>query len=284
MATFMWASSFVALKIALETMGPMSIVFGRMLVASLIFIMFLSCFKKLTFNRLDIIYIVAMVLLQPCLYFLFEIKALQFTSASQAGVITATLPLLTAIGAGLFLGEIITKRLVFGSILALLGAAWLSLEASVEAYAPSPLFGNFLEFMAMVCAAGYAIVVKHLTKRFSALFLTAIQAFTGTLFFLPLVVWESWGVFPNFTLEGVVAILYLGAVVTLGGYGLFNFALTKLPASKASAFTNLIPAFVVVLAFILLDERLNKEQLLATSLIFLGVVLTQIKIKKRTKI
>lgn len=282
-ATLIWASSFIALKIALDTMGPMSIIFGRMVAASIVFLFFWSYFRGLSFTPSDIKYLLAMVLLEPCLYFIFEIKALQYTSASQAGVITSTMPLLAAIGAGIFLGENITKRLLFGSCLAIAGAIWLSLEASVEEYAPNPLLGNTLEFVAMLCAAGYTIIIKHLTKRFSALFLTAIQAFAGAIFYLPLALWEWQGAMPTLSFEGVIAILYLGVIVTLGGYGLFNFSLTKLPASRASVFINLIPAFVVILAFLILGETLNLNQLFAAGVIFLGVFITQANFKKKEK-
>ena len=33
-------------------------------------------------------------------------------------------------------------------------------------------------------------------------------------------------------------VLYLGVVVTLAGYGLYNYALTKIDASKAAIFVN----------------------------------------------
>lgn len=279
-ATLVWASSFIALKIALETMEPMSIIFGRMLFASIVFCFFWKYFKGLNFSKEDIKYLLLMVFLEPCLYFVFEIKVLQFTSASQAGVITSTMPLLAAIGAGIFLGEAITKRLLLGSILAIFGAIWLSLEASVQDYAPNPILGNLLEFLAMLCGAGYTIIMKHLTKRFNAIFLTAIQAFAGTIFYLPLALWEWQGAMPTITFEGFLAMLYLGVFVTLGGYGLFNFSLSKLPASKASVFVNLIPAFAVILAFIVLKETLNVNQILAAGVIFLGVFITQTKSRK----
>lgn len=280
LAATIWASSFIALKIALDSVGPMSIIFGRMIVASLIFAIFIPKFLKIKFSKNDVLLIGLMVLFEPSFYFIFEIKALQFTSASQAGVITATLPLLVAIGAGIVLKEAITKRLIFGSVLALSGAIWLSIEASVETYAPNPLLGNFLEFIAMICAAGYTITLKFLTKKISALFLTAIQAFAGAIFYLPLAFWESWGRSLNYSSDGIFAIFYLGIIVTLGGYGLYNFALTKLPASKTSAFMNLIPAIALILGFIILNERLSFYQLLATGLIFLGVIITQSRSRK----
>ena len=283
MATFIWASSFIALKFALDTVGPMSIISGRMLIASLMFVFFYKRFLGLSFTKEDVKYMALMVLLEPCLYFVFEIKALQLTTASQAGVITATMPLMTAVAAGVLLGEIITKKLIFGSLLAMIGVIWLSIEASADTKAPDPLLGNFLELLAMVCGAGYAIAMKYLTQKFTPLFLTAIQAFAGAIFYLPLALWEWQGVVPDFEINGFLAIAYLGIVVTMGGYGLFNYSLTKLPASKASAFINLIPVFAIFLAFIVLDERLSFIQLVASGLIFAGVFISQTSVPKRLR-
>lgn len=68
---------------------------------------------------------------------------------------------------------------------------------------------------------------------------------------------------------------YLGVVVTVGAYGLFNFGVSRLPASQATAFTNLIPLFTLVFAAVLLGERLSAEQMVAAGLVFVGVLLSQ---------
>lgn len=275
MAALVWSSSFIALKIALETIHPMSVIFSRMLIASCIFLFFYKQFIKLRFTKDDIKYILIMVFCEPCLYFMFEVKALELTSASQAGVITSTMPLITAIGAGILLKEVITKRVLAGSIIAMAGAIWLSFSASVQEYAPNPVLGNFLEILAMICGAGYALALKHLTSKFSALFLTAVQAFAGALFFAPFALYEWITLGLSIDTSSFLAILYLGVVVTIGGYGLFNYALSLLPASKVSSFINLIPAFTIILAFILLGERLNTMQFIASGVIFFGVFVSQ---------
>lgn len=274
-ATLFWSSSFVALKIALEGTPPMSVIFFRMVIASCIFIFFYKRFIKLQFVKSDIKYILIMVFCEPCLYFIFEAKALELTSASQAGVITSTMPLITAIGAGIFLKEIITKRLLLGSVIAMAGAIWLSVSADIQEYAPNPVLGNFLEALAMICGAGYALSLKHLTKKFSALFLTAVQAFAGAVFFAPFALYEWLNVGLSVNIDSALAIFYLGAFVTIGGYGLFNYALSLLPASRVSSFINLIPAFAVLLAFLILGERLNFMQFIAAAVIFLGVFISQ---------
>ncbi|MBL4573782.1 MAG: DMT family transporter, partial [Gammaproteobacteria bacterium] len=76
-------------------------------------------------------------------------------------------------------------------------------------------------------------------------------------------------------------IAYSGVIVTLGGYGLYNYAQSEIDASKAAAFINLIPLFTLLLAFLILGENLSSTQLVACAIILLGVFITQMKYKKR---
>ena len=275
-AMMVWASSFIALKSAIGPIGPMSVIFGRMFIASLCFLYFIKGFLKLKFTKDDIKYISLMAAFEPCMYFIFEAKALQYTTAGQAGMITSMMPLITAIGAGIFLKELISKKLIFGSLIAVSGAVWLSLSSSGNQSASDPLLGNTLEFLAMFCAAGYTISLRHLSKKFSALFLTAIQAFIGCLFFLPFALWEYNTMVMDFNQEAFLWVAYLGVVVTLGGYGLFNYAVGRVEASKASMFVNLIPVFTLLLAFLILGEKLTYIEMVASIVILSGVFITQI--------
>ena len=285
-AMFIWGSSFIATKSAMNDVGPFTVIFLRMLVASLCFVYFIKRFLKYDFTKKDIKLILLLALFEPCLYFVFEAKALQYTTASQAGMITSMMPIITAMAAGYFLKEIITKQLIFGSLIAMSGAIWLSLEASSSFNAPNPLLGNFLEFLAMVCAAGYTIVARYLGEKFSALFLTAIQVFIGAIFFLPLFLYEYSTTTINLTPQALFWIVYLGVVVTLAGYGLYNYALTKIEASKAAIFVYLLPVFTLLLANIILDEKLSVFEFIACFIILVGVFISEFsysKIKKKIK-
>jgi len=274
-AMMVWATSFVALKSAIGPLGPMSVIFFRMFFASLCFIYFIKQFTKLSFTKDDLKYIAIMTLFEPCMYFIFEAKALQNTSAAQAGIITSMMPLITAVGAGVILKEVITRRVIIGAVLAVVGAVWLSLSASSSESAINPLLGNTLEFLAMVCGAGYAISARALSAKFSPLFLTSIQAFIGALFFLPFAIYEYNTIEMHITQSAFLWTLYLGVVVTLGGYGMFNFALGRIEASKASVYINLIPVFAVIVAYLFLGERLKFVQFLASGVILMGVAVSQ---------
>ena len=51
--------------------------------------------------------------------------------------------------------------------------------------------------------------------------------------------------------------------------------MSRLPASQASAFVNLIPLFTLLFAVLLLGERLDGQQLFGAGLVFSGVALSQ---------
>jgi drug/metabolite transporter (DMT)-like permease len=275
-ATVLWASSFIALKLAFRSYDPMFVIFGRMAVASVCFLIFLPGFlRKIDYRKGDIRRIAFMALCEPCLYFIFEAKAIENTTASQAAMICATLPLIVAVVARIFLKENISRRMVAGFFLAIVGACWLSISAESSENAPNPMLGNFLEFMAMVCAVGYITTLKYLTARYSPFFLTALQAFVGAVFFLPLALFPT-SSFPTvFEPTAAMAVIYLGAAVTLGAYGCYNFGVSKLPASQATAFANLIPVFTIILGWLILGEKFNFMQYLAAATVFAGVILSQ---------
>ncbi len=274
-----WASSFIALKSVMQDLNEFTVIFFRMLIASSCFLYFIKSFLKYKFTKKDLKLILLLALFEPSLYFIFEIKALGYTSASQAGLMTSFMPILTAMLAGYFLKEIITKQLVVGAVFTLSGAVWLSLQSGASEFAPNPLLGNFLEFLAMLCGAGYTIVARYLSDKFSALFITALQSFIGAIFFFPFFLYEYITMPFSITSEAIWWLLYLGVIVTLGGYGLYNYALTKIQASKTAMFINLIPIFTLLLAYLILNEVLTNLQLFASAMIIVGVLVSQTKRK-----
>ena len=273
-AMALWGSSFIALKIAFAELSPMWVICGRMVLGSLVFIAAWRWRGRIEYRRGDWRYLLGLAVCEPCLYFIFEALALQNTSASQAGMITALLPLLVAVGAYVFLHERISRLSLAGFLIAVGGAVWLSLSGTADAHAPNPLLGNFFEFLAMLCAMGYMLILKHLSQRYSAFAMTALQAFVGAPFFLLLALFTE-PVPVEISATGVAAVVYLGVLVTVGAYGLFNHGISRLPANQASAFVNLIPLFTLLFAVLVLDETLNGEQIGAALVVFTGVALSQ---------
>ncbi|MFP4540370.1 MAG: DMT family transporter [Opitutales bacterium] len=279
-AMLLWGSSFPGLKYALAHFDAWFLIWVRLSIAGILAALLWGRMRAVRLTRQDWPWLILMGLSEPCLYFVFELLALSYTSSAQAGIVVALLPILVALAAAVFLGERLTRRIVLGAGLAFLGAAWMSWSGRSVASedAPNPLLGNFLELCAMVCATGYIIAVKRLSERHSALFLAGVQNWVGMVFFLPFVLigggWRE-------ALEGEIpplawgALVYLGAFVSLGAFFLYNFALHHIPANRASVFANLIPVFAVVLSMALLGEVLTLGQVVACGLILLGLVVAQ---------
>jgi drug/metabolite transporter (DMT)-like permease len=143
--------------------------------------------------------------------------------------------------------------------------------------APNPVLGNFLEFIAMICATGYMVSLRHLTIRYSPFFLTAMQAFIGCIFYFPFLFLPTTELPGSFDMPSALAICYLGAVITLGAYGLYNYGLKYISASQSAAYVNLIPVISVFLGWLILDEIFMPNQIIAAVVVMAGVWLTQLK-------
>ncbi|MDO7642544.1 MAG: DMT family transporter [Reinekea forsetii] len=273
LAMILWGSSFIALKITVNEMSPMIVVFLRMAIGTVAFLVVWPWLRHgFVYQSGDWKFLLGMVLFEPCLYFLFESQALRYTSAGQAGMVTAMLPLMVAIAAYFFLGERNNLKQWFGFLIAVAGVIAMTLTGDNSAQAPNAILGNFLEFLAMVMAVGYTLLVKHLVKRYSAFVLTALQSFSGAIFYLPLALLADWP--SQISLSTMGWLLYLGLVVTLGAYGLYNFSLGFVKASTAAGYANLLPVFTLLFSMLILGERLTLIQWIAICVVFVGVYLS----------
>ena len=273
-AVVFWGSSFSIMKVSIHSLGPWAVMWARMAVALVAILPFWRKIWPLPYRPGDWKLLLPLCLFEPCLYFTLEANALRFTSSSQAGLITASVPLMVAFAAHFALGERVSKWTVTGLVAAMGGVAWLTLAGDPSDVATNPLLGNALEMGAMISAVGYILLVKKLSWRYGPFTLTAMQIVTGFFFFLP-------GAY-SFLGKGVVltsgqigALVYLGVCVTLGAFGFYNYGIAHVPANRASAFINIIPVVAVIFGWTLLGETLNGAQIAAAFCVLAGVWLSQ---------
>ena len=274
-SAFLWGGSFPSMRFLLRTLDPWTVMWLRMTLASLAILPAAKSLKFRSIRKKDWKFLIPMVLFQPCLYFLLEANALRLTTSTQAGVISAAVPLLVSLGAWLFLAEKLSLRLWAGLFLSIAGVIVLTLAGRNGGEGSHILLGNTMELAAMFCAAASMVIIKILSDRYNPWTLTALQSFTGSLFFLPglgrIFTQKSWPL----VVEGLPLILYLGIFVSLGAFGLYNWGMSRIKASSASSFINLVPVTAVLLGWTLLGESLNSWQSLASVLVIGGVWLSQ---------
>ncbi|WP_051261214.1 DMT family transporter [Desulfovibrio inopinatus] len=278
-AVALWGASFAAMKVAITALNPMTVMWARMAIALLCLLPFLPKLAPWRIPRKDIKWVALLVVLQPCLYFLLESHALQYTTSAQAGVVSAILPLLAAFGAWLAFSERLTRIMILGLFVSLMGVAWLTFATQEERTATFPLLGNTLEFAAMVCAAGYMLVIKKLSFTMSSWALTSLQIIAGFIFFSP-------GAFDVQSLNTLrdplflAVVLFLGSCVTLGAFGCYNWAISHMPAARAASAINLIPVVAAGVGCFFLHEDLSLAVCIGGVCVVIGVFLSQYSLLK----
>ncbi len=274
-AVLLWGGSFSAMRTALADLHPWSVMWIRMLIALVCVLPMYRTVDVSMYRKGDWKLLLPAVILQPCLYFWCESAALGLTTSAQAGVISASVPLLVAVGAWMTLREPLSMRTVAALLVSLAGVAVLSFAGEATEAAPSPLLGNGLELMAMVCAAANMILIRFLGRRYGAWTLTVMQVVTGCVFFSPGAMYLLELPAGTFDTQLVLILLFLGAGVTLGAFSLYNWAITRMPAGTASAHINLIPVVAVVCGFLFLGETMSPVQLAAAGVVLVSVLMTQ---------
>lgn len=270
-AVLLWGTSFTATKAALSGFAPMTVIWLRMALASFTVLFIKSRIPAPQYRTGDWKILAILCLMQPCLYFLLEGYAISLTSSSQAGMISALVPLLVAAGAWMVLKEPMSLRGVAGLLVSILGVVCLSLGGVTGASAPNPVLGNMLEVGAMVCVAVYMVVMKRLSARYSTWWLTSMQCVAGAVFFLPGLFMTDMGGLAEVSAIAWLAVAYLGLFVTLGAFGLYNMAMTMMPAGKAALSINLVPPVALVGGWLMLGEIMTPVQFVACGVVGFGV-------------
>jgi drug/metabolite transporter (DMT)-like permease len=274
-AMAIWGSSFAVMKLAVAVHDPILITFARLVVASGVFLALRRRFWPIRYRRGDWRWLTLMAVCEPVLYFALETNALRFTSSAAAATVIAWLPLGVALAAQWLLREAVTGRLYVGVLIAVAGVILLTSVGEATVLSPNPWLGNALEFLAMLCAVGYTLTVKHLSTYYSALFLTAAQAGIGSVLYLPLIPFATFNTTVTNAWPALLAVLYLGAVVSVVAYLCYNHALGQLPASQVAAYSSLIPAFAALFGWLMLGETLTLIQIAAILLVLVGLAYSQ---------
>lgn len=262
----------VAMKYAFESFSVVHVIFARVAFAGIFYLFLIKKWKNFPYKKGDWKYLAAMVMLEPCLFFVCETYAMKFTTASQGGVIAACFPMCASVAGWIVIKEKLHRRIIVAILLAVIGVAISSWFAPGDVRASNPMLGNMLMFGAVLSSTGYAICARIISQRYSFLAISAIQALGGMLVFFPALLMEP---LPTaITLSSLLGLLYMGIGVGIIAYFLFNLSLSYVQAGIVALFSNLIPVFTLVFAYILLDEEINFFQLCGIAVALTGIVIS----------
>lgn len=294
-AMIIWGLSFIWSSQTYKSLNPTATIFLRLVIATAFFSAILFSFRlneKIRREHLKLFAIAA--LFEPFLYFIFEGYGLIYTSPIISSAIIAMIPLVTPIAAAIFLKERLSAMNIVGLIVSFTGVIVMLLNKDME-FSASPLGIMFL-FLTVLVAVGYSIALIKLTHLYKPMTVTWMQNIIGMIYFIPLVfIMEKFmpSDFGNVRAY-IVPLVCLGIFCSAIAYALWAYAYSKLGASKANVYTNLIPVFTAIFSYIILifnrdnmdisdieAYELNVQKIAGIALVVGGLFLSQKKIQKR---
>lgn len=272
--TFAFGLSFVATKTALRGFEPLLLALLRFALAgAILWVVWRLRPSRERVTRRDLARLALIGFVSLTVYFSFENTGIARTSASEAAILIATIPIFVAV-LGIFSRDERTNARQWAGILLSFGGI-VALVLAAGAAAGGSLAGNLLVLAASLSAAVYSLLARRLLVSRSALFVTAWQNLFGALFMAPLALVEALvaGV-RRPTAEAAAGVVFLTLVCSIVAYLLLNYAFRFLPANRVSVFINLTPIVAVASAYVLLGERLTLAQGVAAVVVVAGVWLT----------
>ena len=271
----------VAKEIMPIYIGSSGFIMLRLLGATSIFWIISLFTPKEKIEKKDFFRIIFASILGMCINMLAFFRGLELSTPINSGVIITLSPVLVLILSYFFLKEKITIKKILGILIGFSGAVFLILNTSKTGInAPNIPLGNSFFLLNASAYAGYLIIVKPLTQKYSLFTLMKWLFLIGLILSAPLTydqfIKVNWSELPWF------AIWRMGYVVigtTFLTY-LFNiYALKTLSPTTVGSFIYLQPIITIIFALITANDTLDSTKLLSCLLVFIGVYLVSIKNK-----
>ena len=270
-----WGTTFVSTKVLLENSTPVEILFYRFLIGYFALFLLYPRTHKIKGLKEELLFL-GLGLSGVSLYFLLENTALQFTLATNVGLLSGTVPILTAIVAHFFTtDEKFSRKLFGGFLVAIAGTAMVIFNAQVVLNL-NPL-GDFLALMAPIAWAIYSVLLKKLDPSYNPIFVTRKTFFYGLLTVIPIMIFQGSDFIPQkiISLQSILNIGFLGLIASALCFVTWNKAVAIIGTIKASNYIYLVPMISMVTSILVLHERVTSLAVAGGSLILTGVYISE---------
>lgn len=271
LAILIWAGNTIATKAAATVIEPAAIAFYRWLLAGLIMSPFLlrAAWLQRTmiathWPKLAVLGCLGMGMYQGLAY-----EAAKTTSAVNMGVVIALMPLTSALLSSMFAGEPLTVARTSGAGLSMMGILLITTQGHpAESLHGAVHIGDVFMLIAVISNALYGVLLKRWAIPLSTWVQLYVQVGFGILALSPF-----WWYAPGspITAQNMPLVLYAAIAASIGAPFCWMKGVKQLGPARASLFFNLLPIFVALAAFFLLDEQPHVYHAVGTLLVLTGV-------------
>jgi len=274
-----WGLSFVAARAVLTTLTPLVLAALRFSVASVIFVPLMAREYLRGFRPTlrDVRELALLGFMSTTIYFWLQYTGVKYAGAGvSALLVVGLIPILTGLASTVLLKERFSAQKALGTVTGLSGVALIAL--------PNLFVGNvdllfYLGVVSLLMNAVLFSMYSTLSRRIMQrvrrpLTVTAYTIVTGTMALIPLSLTSDWNPARSLQPGQWVSVLYLAVVCSFLGYFLWNFALSRIEAVKATVWLYLEPVSAFIGEAIIFGVVPTPVTLVGGCAILLGALLT----------
>jgi len=269
---FLWASAFVAIRSAGEHYSPGALALGRLLAGSVVLVVFLVVRREGLPRRGAWPGIVISGVLWFGLYMVALNWGEQEVDAGTAAMVVNVGPVLIAVLGGWLLKEGFKPRVLAGIAVSFAGAVVVGFSMAGDGHAS--VLGVLLCIVAAITYAIGVVAQKPALRHGSALQVTTFGCLVGTVACLPFAgqLITQVGTAP---VSATLNVLYLGVFPTGLAFTTWAYALARTSASQMGATTYAVPALVVLMSWVVLNELPGWMTFVGGALCLAGVAVSR---------
>jgi drug/metabolite transporter (DMT)-like permease len=278
-----WGSTYLGVKICLESLSPLFLTFLRFIIAGSILMAFSLFSGQKTPSREEIKGSIYLGVLFSGIGTGTIAYAIKYIPSGIVALLVALLPLWAAIIDFLFFSRKIPNGIALaGLILGIIGISFLINPFEDLSESSIPFFPLMLVFVGCISWA-FAALMSPKIKQAPPLQTTAIQMLSGGLFALLIsLITESHQLESLISIKSnaIFAIAYLVLIGSLIGYSAFLWLVNHAPPILASTYAYVNPVVAIFLGWMLGGEKLTSQTLWSSAIILIGVVLMTLSEKR----
>jgi drug/metabolite transporter (DMT)-like permease len=280
LAALFWGGNAVAGRFLADSLPPLTLSLVRLSLSTAIIVPFIYpllkkewSIAKQNYNLILLLAVTGVIGFNLLAYW-----AAHYTTAVNIALLNSTTPIFMVFLAYFFIQEKMRLPLFLSIIVSLGGMLWILTQGSMERLLALQFNGgDLIVLLAVFCWSVYSIFVKKTVGVFSPLSLFGFSSLLGTMIMIPAAAIELMLVpIGQIGLAQWIGYLYIGIFPSIGAFLFWNRAVILVGPSRSAIAQNLIPVWGVLLAFLLLGEKITGAHLAGGALVFIGVLLSKI--------
>lgn len=262
--------SFAAVLIRLAEAPPLVIATYRLAIASAAiapFYLIRSRGLPKRLSRSDITLIILSSIF-IALHFALWITSLSYTSIASSVVIVTSHPLFVAVISYFLWNERLSKKTIFGIIIALGGVFLINYGGFV--LSPRAIFGDLLALLAALSMGIYLIIGRQLKDRISLMPYLSLIYTGAAVILLATTLFSGYSLF-DYSANTFLMFLLLAFIPQLIGHSSLNMAVRLMPVTLVSVGILGEPIIAIILGYIILGEGITVTEIIGGLLTLGGI-------------